>query len=419
VDLTARYGDWASYLAAQERKLGECGQTWSEAEVLERPCRKYESVIPMDTAEPLSGLPEGPMRMTTRVDSELLMPLESEWHVGGKLLERMAATSVQVNSGAAESLFALKVPPGARVFKGGLPRVPEVDFSPLQTAGEDVIMPMLGQALSMYVPRYLPAGFVNVGAASSEDDPDGQWYTTYLASGSGATIVMAESRNAAYMPLPALPGARPVAIGSVQGEIGETHEPFDRVVLTWQMGKWRLRLDAGEVPSAEVLKVAESMRWQTGKPPIKFEDLKAAQEQVHFLVLAPRSVPEGARLMASDVTPYEKGVGNTFTPEQLFLSYAAPGGGSFTISEMRGYEGTEIEGWRRVSVAGLTGWYRDDPDFGRGITWVQDGTEVSLDGDLTKDEMMKIAESFAPADPSARERVQRYQRMHSESSFGP
>lgn len=79
----------------------------------------------------------------------------------------------------------------------------------------------------------------------------------------------------------------------------------------------------------------------------------------------------------------------------------------------------EVEGRERVSVAGFTGWYRDNPEFGRGMTWVQEGTEVSLDGDLSKDEMMKIAASLAPADPSARERVQRYQRTHSESSFGP
>ena len=59
----------------------------------------------------------------------------------------------------------------------------------------------------------------------------------------------------------------------------------------------------------------------------------------------------------------------------------------------------DIEGWERVSIAGFTGWYKDDPEFGRQLTWVQEGTEIFLSGNLTKEEMVRMAESFAPADP--------------------
>jgi hypothetical protein len=112
-----------------------------------------------------------------------------------------------------------------------------------------------------------------------------------------------------------------------------------------------------------------------------------------------------------------KGPGETYTPEQLFLSYAAPGGRGLTISEMRQYPGVEVRGWERVSVAGRQGWYHYDSEIGHQLNWAQEGTEVSLDGDLPKEQMLKIAASFAPADASARERVRRYQRTHSGSSF--
>ncbi len=407
VDLQARHTDWAGYLSARERKLAECGEEQGEAEVLGRPCRVYtwEGELPVDD-ELLPELLRGSMEFTRCVDRELLLPLEYEWRRGEQVLERRAAISVEVNGGVPEDLFDVTVPQGARVFRGGLARVPEQLFSASSSPAEDMLLSPFGQSTAMYVPEYVPAGFMNVGTSY---DPEGRGYVAYLASESGATLVLAESRDSALMDLPVPAGAVPVSVGPEKGQLVEREEPFDRVVLAWQSGEWRLRLDAGGVPTAEVVKVAESMQWRSGKPLIEFGEAKAAQDDVSFLVLIPTVMPEGARLVASSTMPYSEGVGGHFTPEQLSMSYFLSGGGTLTILEMEGYESMEIEGWERVSIAGFTGWYNDDPEFGRELTWVQEGTEISLSGDLTKEEMVKMAESFAPTDPSARERLRRYQ----------
>jgi hypothetical protein len=81
-----------------------------------------------------------------------------------------------------------------------------------------------------------------------------------MASPAGATLVFEQSRDQESCPLPPLPGSEPVQIGAWSGQIAEREKPFQRVVLVWTIGDVALRIDAGELPRAEVLKVAESVR---------------------------------------------------------------------------------------------------------------------------------------------------------------
>jgi hypothetical protein len=397
LDLSARYRGWAGYAAARKQSLGKCEQGQGTSEVLGRSCRRYQSEFPLGMPQLPPGLLEGPVRMSLCVDDVLLVALEEDAFFGGKLVERIVATSVEVNGDLPESLFTLPIPPGARVFQGGISSVPEEGFSSPATVAEDLAM-MVGESVTVYVPSYVPEGFSDLGTMT---DGEGKWFRADLASPSGATLVIAESKDLSELPLPNLPDATPVTVGPWHGELGTSQEPFARTVLTWQAGDWRLLLDAAGVPAAEVMKVAASMHLQAGKSPIAFTDPKTVQAQVHFRVLMPTALPPGAQLMASDVTPYEKGAGDTYTPEQISLSYLAPGG-EVSFSEMSGGEGMEIPGWERITIAGRPGWYHHDPDFGHEFEWVQDGTDISLTGTLSKEEMLKIAESFVPAAPSAR-----------------
>jgi outer membrane lipoprotein-sorting protein len=406
-----RYQNWQDYLAKRKQDLSENDSKGTDVEFLNRPCYQYASSWAMDEpSKDESGYSEKSL-----MDKQLLVPLSYDLKIGGEVIERLRAVSVKVNAGLKPELFNTTPPEGARVFKGRLSGVPswngeQEGFFPSE-APPKLSITGEGKPFPFYAPDYLPAGFSEYG---SSWEGEGSWMTFELAGKSGATLVIEENRTTSGMtiPLPPLPDSKEVAVGKASGKIAERSEPFKRVVLVWAAKGWRFRIDAGEVPASEVVKIAASMTQKTSevRREPKLEDPKAIQAKLHFLVLVPKQLPEGIRLIAATMTPAGR-EGDSVIPEQLSLDYQAPGMKYFNISEMGSSEGTLV-GWQRIKIGDRPGWYRSDKDLGSMLQWDQEGTEVGITGNISKEEMLKLAESFVPADPSARERIKQYQSAH-------
>ncbi len=427
IDLSKRYADPKSYLAYQKREMEKCAKYLTTAKLLGRECYVYGTSANDLLSEGLPPDVPAPLRdftMQSWVDKQLFVPLHMEAKIGQQPVSEIDAISVRVNGPVARNLFATHIPPGSRVFKGALSDIP--DLSLFQEVGpedlsEVISPPGLGDAAPFYAPAYLPSGFQQTGTST---DLEGRWFSAQFAAKSGSTLLLEESRDTQNKPLSPFPGAHSQMVGQWPGKMREWREPFHRVGLTWQREGWRFRIDAAEVPAAEVVRIGKSMSLQRPKPKAQFEepevqlkDPVAIQAQVHFLVLVLQPVPQGFHLMHSAVQPFKQETANTSMPEQLSLSYAAGNARWFSISEMRGEEGVELEGWSRVTIGGHPGWYRQEPHMGHELEWVQEGTEITLNGNLSKEELLKIAASFVPADPSARQQVLEYQRKHPEDAF--
>jgi hypothetical protein len=107
------------------------------------------------------------------------------------------------------------------------------------------------------MPQYIPRGLVEL---SQTYDEDGTWWVIEWAAPSGATLVLEQSRDPLSHPLRGLAQSEPVQVGAWPGRITELKGPFQRIVLLWEVGPTVLRIDAGEMPRAEVLKMAASVK---------------------------------------------------------------------------------------------------------------------------------------------------------------
>ncbi|UCH35445.1 MAG: hypothetical protein JSV65_03600, partial [Armatimonadota bacterium] len=419
VDFGARHRGWDDYVAKHKQALEDgCDNPVDEDTVLGRACYVYEfSFDPSDLPEALAAdIPDtlraelSSFAVLRWVDKQLFVPLRFEQYSGGKLRSRIEATVVRVNEPKPDDLFEAKVPDGARVFKGALSQAPDY-LSDTMAPDGDTWLPDLtflptdtSSSVTYYAPQYLPQGFRHFLTGS---DGERTWMAVELAAESGATLRIEQSRDEQNHPLPGLPNGRTVTINGGPGEIAQLHEPFERVVLVWEMHGRRFRVDAAEVPTTEVINIAASMTARTASAAdrIEVQDPVAAQARVHFLLLVPRAVPDGFQLTASNITPYQKHDDGGETPEQILFSYSDREGRYFMFSEMRGWPGGEWEGADRIAIGDRVGWHRHDEGFGHELTWMEDGTEVHLNGNLSLPELLDIAQSFVLADPSARERV--------------
>jgi outer membrane lipoprotein-sorting protein len=264
----------------------------------------------------------------------------------------------------------------------------------------------------------LISSHVTPGARQGDSCIADQVSMSYIVPGRGTLTVSELAGGPGEMG-----GKERVEIGSYSGGFTRRN---DELELTWVQDGTAVIL-SGDFTRAELLSLARSMaladpsarervrQYQQQHPPAEFEPFAGdevasptnAQAQVNFLLLIPKTLPEGFALRSTIVTPYSKR-GDTETPEQVSMMYANPRGDMLWLLEMRPQGIGEIEGAKPITISGHPGWQMYDAKWGYTFEWEQEGTEVSLSGKLPRAESLKIAASLVLAAPSARERVTKH-----------
>jgi outer membrane lipoprotein-sorting protein len=134
-----------------------------------------------------------------------------------------------------------------------------------------------------------------------------------------------------------------------------------------------------------------------GAEVIEFEDMEPvpvtldkAIEQAGFPLLIPSYVPEGATLI--EVFAMDRGVVLSYDHAEI----------SFTVVQRLEREedqehllGLEVLPQESVTVRGQTATLFTDEDAGKSLlTWTENGVDVTIAGDIDRDEILKVAESL-------------------------
>jgi hypothetical protein len=258
-DFSVRTPTWDDYVAARRADIGCHWDSSEPARLLDRACTMYDVAHDFGTTGD-AGLEtaRSSYRHQVWVDDQLLVPLREIRWFHGELGLRVDALSVRIEAGTPARAFNTTPPEGKRVFKGALSFVPDLETVDLGLGADGRPEPPGTPGDSeLLVPQYIPRRLVEL---SQTYDEDGTWWTIEWAASSGATLVLEQSRDPQSRPLPGLAQSESIQVGAWPGRITELKEPFQRIVLVWEVGPTVLRIDAGEVRRAEVLKMAASVK---------------------------------------------------------------------------------------------------------------------------------------------------------------
>ena len=313
------------------------------------------------------------------------------------------ASKVGFNKAIDSKLFSLQIPEGTPVFRGDFSEFDVKQISRLSKAnwsfrGVNIAAPeQWTEPINIIVPGYLPTGFAEISTQTSWSYSNWQhtweiWATWVNRSGSSLRFHQAMRKidsdiaeRAAFI--------SDIKLHGISAKLYKSSQPFPQLSITWQQNGKYLELIGVGVDKKTLLQIAASCRGAVLEPDSTI-DLKTpaeAQPLVGYQLYEPSYLPAGFTV-AGTYLAYDCAV---------FVDYKDSRGTTINLSQFARKDAADF--FDRTSRANATAtvvngnraWYSRQA-VGLILEWRAGVKLFSVSGDVSKNELMRIAESLRP-----------------------